>query len=1180
MTEHSDSAFSEKLKSKKTGGGSAFGGGANFQSSLTAIVASHILHGSPLGWLDGVCIDIPSAVWAESEGAGDDLRIELTDGSAIEVQAKKGLKHRDKLWSALMDLAQAIHDGSLAYGILAVASDTSAVIREDLANDIERMGQGRADRLTAIGNEFHNLLLTNNLSVEIVCRSLQIRVIDTLISKNGDISAAKNVLRLICVDETDACAAFDILGYRALRLIENRGRWTLRDLVQLLRTRGIKLRNDGSPAALLDRYGQWVSNTHNDYAIIGAGPRIPIEYLLPMKLEHREFELAETADALSALQRYQKIHEREHRGDTFDSLWTARFRRKAVVVAGPGLGKSTMLRALAYQYSVDGFMVLSAPLKSIVAGIHAGKTFTESLVNTSFDGSGIPVGDAINDRRYNWVILLDALDECGKDHRLIAEHIRRFASGYPATRIVVTTRPIGYATNALKDWAHYTLLPPKAEDGAENVEKLLKLIAPQDLPSAALHLPTSYGRRNSASNGFAISPQLLGMSAVLILRKRALPTSRVKLYRELIRLFEGAENQPRASDGGELIDIAIQVLDLTGWHLIQNPLLPLDQLIAEVAADLAQLLERSLLLSKGFVRDALSHWERMGLVETFFHSDIRMIAFIHKSFCEFVAGRHLNQQTLQIIDQAADRQDMHEVVNFGLGLGLADKLIDICLARHAEGDASQLNRALALLSKPEVVVAEHRISRLIALSFKAMDDDDTHIFTIGVALSDIVGQPADLVIPEASKRLYVSSPAVRLVAWALFSRSMNDSVQGATLLQELSLTVPAPISGRLLQKPEQERHDLELLRRLASNCLKACPDSEARDFALTLPDQVFSNLGFIIYINEHLESRQIAPVPTAWDRSGSSTNSVSLPLIDPGFRDVGMSATLAVAKAFIPDDHRFEIISEGRHSLPQLAGFLRASGFMNSPASDVYSWGTPYEAASAKSTLRYIASLLPLDHASLQQECSKLLNLYLGGVSSISDVLPDVDIQELTPVDSARPPYDLVLVKQALLHPSEWLCRLAARICSSFPVTKSELEILLPASSGASLSAVLRLVAVHHPNQLTDMARRRLTGESTGDLSAAFHVLRSSNMQPCPEVIEIALSLLCSECKNTSASAAELLSCWLNQAVVIDTDKVDKAIEHWGGSQTAKPLWRLHTPLHSIIELSDKIRATNMAAEK
>jgi hypothetical protein len=189
--------------------------------------------------------------------------------------------------------------------------------------------------------------MIKNLSVVIVCRSLQIRVIDTLISKNGDISAAKNVLRSICMDETDACAAFDILGYRALRLIENRGRWTLRDLVQLLRTRGIKLRNHGSPAALLDRYGQWVSSTHNDYAIIGAGPRIPIEYLIPMKLEHREFELAETADALSALQRYQKTHERKHRGDTFDSLWTARFKRQAVVVAGPGLGKSTLLRALA-----------------------------------------------------------------------------------------------------------------------------------------------------------------------------------------------------------------------------------------------------------------------------------------------------------------------------------------------------------------------------------------------------------------------------------------------------------------------------------------------------------------------------------------------------------------------------------------------------------------------------------------------------------------------------------------------------------------------------------------------------------------------------------------------------------------------------------------------------------------
>lgn len=154
MTESKDLKSTPQGQSKKTGGGAAFGGGANFQASLTAIVGAHILHGTPLGWLDGVCDDRPVAVWAESEGPGDDLRIELTDGCAIEVQAKKGLSRCDNLWVPLLALAKAIHNEELSYGILAVASDASITIKKDLADDLERIGQGRVDRLTEIGGIF------------------------------------------------------------------------------------------------------------------------------------------------------------------------------------------------------------------------------------------------------------------------------------------------------------------------------------------------------------------------------------------------------------------------------------------------------------------------------------------------------------------------------------------------------------------------------------------------------------------------------------------------------------------------------------------------------------------------------------------------------------------------------------------------------------------------------------------------------------------------------------------------------------------------------------------------------------------------------------------------------------------------------------------------------------------
>lgn len=105
-------------KGKKPGGGTAAAGGTNFQAAITAIASVHLLAGKPLGWLTGLVDDIPVGIWAESEGPGDDLRLELVDGRVAEVQAKKGLQRGAALWEALDALAAAVSRGRLDFGVL------------------------------------------------------------------------------------------------------------------------------------------------------------------------------------------------------------------------------------------------------------------------------------------------------------------------------------------------------------------------------------------------------------------------------------------------------------------------------------------------------------------------------------------------------------------------------------------------------------------------------------------------------------------------------------------------------------------------------------------------------------------------------------------------------------------------------------------------------------------------------------------------------------------------------------------------------------------------------------------------------------------------------------------------------------------------------------------------------
>lgn len=1171
MMEQRDVGSPQGEPSKKKGGGSAFGGGARFQTDVTAIVGVHILRGAPLGWLEAVCNDVPVAVWAESEGPGDDLRIELIDDGIVEIQAKKGLDSRKKLFAALLPICIALYKGEFSYGILAVASDSLSTIKNDLANDIERRGQGRTDRPSAIGEAFFSLLTSAAIPAEEVCRCLRIRSIDTLISDNRDINAAKSGLRNVCEREEDTPSAWDALYNNAARLIENRGRWTLRDLVRLLKSRDIPIRNDDLPASLLNRHAQWVCSANKDFSIPGIKPNIGIEHLLPMHLVSEAFEQINEEDVSSALARYQTIPEHPSLSKRFDSVWTARFKTRAVVVAGPGLGKSTMLKELAYQYALDGFVVLSAQLRWIAAGIKNGGVFFDLLMSSSISSSGIPASKFANAKRFNWVVLLDGLDECGNSHREIAEEIHRFSLGHPDARIVVTTRPIGYTKSSLSDWDHYRLLPPVMEDGAENLKKLVNAISPDKTALvSSMNLQSRYKRPGSPSDAFSISPQLLGMSAALICRNRVLPNLRLELYSELIRLFEEVPMEGRA----ESIDIAVTVLNIAGWHLIETPLINSRDLINRTSLVLAALIDKTHLVSKGYVRTALDHWKRVGLVETFFHNDVEFIAFIHKTFCEFVASRFLLDQSEAVVESVVDQPRMREVITFSIGLGLADKLIAIYLRRAESGQPQQLDKAIALLAQPEAKVSDKQAIQLIERSLKAIDDGASDRFIIGKALCEVRFDPSDHLRTAAQLRIQSDDPAIRLVAWALVIQGGVQSADAAAALRNLAPTVPPSDIVRIL-RDKQDRSDLDLLRKVALGALKAQTDLNARHFAEhELKGKFFSNLDLMLHVDLNLSSRGLETLPPVWEPPEPNTPAVSVQFAGPSFREASLIGGLAIAKAFADATPTVSAKRGRERTYPQLGGFLRASGYLSSPSSDLFAWAGPHDELAVKCTLRYVASLLSLDLNELTQESTDILQVLESAFTtnqSLFDIVPALDIPEVCWDCKMEDPLHREEIKQAILHPSDWLNQLATNICKRIPMLREELETLLNATSGYSMRCVTDLIVTHHPDSLVEMLWERLKRDATGDMSSIFEVFQLLDVSPNLHLVELTLLSLCSDDERTCESAAEFLGYLLDKGYRLDKARVEEAVAHWGGRDQGTMAFQ--TPLHSIIELSDKIDA-------
>lgn len=266
---------------KKSGGGTAAGGGTNFQAAVTAIAGVHLMRGTPIGLLP--VADVPRAVWAESEGAGDDVRIELASGVSAEIQVKKGLKRSQDLWDSLEALIKAVLEGQFDYGALAVAPDSSLTVHKDLAKDLERLGEGRHDHLTDIGAELHRRLHKIGGEWEWACQRVSIRVVNALKVDDADIRMAKESLRSICESEAQADAAWNALYIGAVSLIEHRGRWKTPQLLRLLQRAGIAIRDADFPAAIASKLVSWVRSTHDSFTLTAARKRLPLSALLEMR---------------------------------------------------------------------------------------------------------------------------------------------------------------------------------------------------------------------------------------------------------------------------------------------------------------------------------------------------------------------------------------------------------------------------------------------------------------------------------------------------------------------------------------------------------------------------------------------------------------------------------------------------------------------------------------------------------------------------------------------------------------------------------------------------------------------------------------------------------------------------------------------------------------------------------
>ncbi len=1050
--------------SKRTVGGSAAERGLDFQARISAIVMAHQLAERPIGWLEGVLDDTPLELDAETGGPGDDIGFVGRDGKQVELQAKRGLQRGSDLWDALLALALGISAGRINAGVLAVCPNSSATIRETLAEDITRLGTGRSDGLREIGRDWAERLSAASLDASLVCRRLRIVVVSAVEgNRDTEATATERLSRVI----QDPQSAWPVLVECGRRLIRVRGRATPEDIYRNLSLARIALKtNDiGTRVQLLAAICEWLHRTYACMTVLGVRDSVPFEACwLELDVQVLNEGLVAQEELDKALRRYHEYgRDRRYGGQSFQSRTIARFVKKCVVVGGPGIGKSTLLKRLALDYSADGYLTLLVRLPLVVALItREGRRFEDSLLDVALSASGIrPPLTSLEGA----VLLCDALDECGNQQPLVTAALHAFSVAHPRTRIVITSRPIGYRAGELSGWRHYELQPLSDTAAEQAVLRVLEAIpfANESLRSRAVAVAKDQLRAQTIKDAASRSPLMITLLAALSAKGLDPGSGKASLYRQLFLLLED-HSSPRLAERPPSEPERGRFLELLGWCLLCHGNEGAEQTLSRCARWWSEETGLPSLISESRVSACLEYWEGLGIVERVRTLTQEAITFVHKTFGEFAAGRYMSKCDLavqrELVVRSIRTPEWKESLSFASHLGLAPLILEIWAELAERGDTKASYRfddAIELVVQAGVPVTADALARFAQCCWQAVENTASRArYAAGEALCLMSRDHWDVVREAALARLECADPWGRLVAWTCRIVSPDQELMVPALTDVLcSLQRARPTDaylGGLHLRPTGSSVWRYLVLGAASRILADSPEPEA-----------LQALNDLIGDAEQLTVGTIRQLQTLFKRVGLtlttmldqqwSRNKVSLPTLSDWNREIAYLFELI-------DDPSIEY-GEGEYvderSCLELAALLTVTSFWEMPLSDVWKMSAPSSASASKSrVIHAVARAAGLDYARIVRQARAMKNQVLGNEEyeeRVLSALPHVDAE----ADFNQPQVSAEFMPELealILDGNEFFARNSAMLLHGLrelPEYPSAIERLLTCGRGKSL---------------------------------------------------------------------------------------------------------------------------------
>ena len=687
--------------------------GYDYQADGYAYVVAHGLSGQPLNWFDDPA-DIPAAVLMETGGPGDDQQIATLGGRRIELQAKHALKQGKKFDAALRNMVRGLgKDPALRCAIM-VDRHASEVIREDLRLDMIRLGQGRDDDLKPISKEVLKKLRQDGISTAGLFARLRIVVVDLDEGSDGVAAACAMLGRV--VKPSNAQTAWQLLGKRGHRLTKERGRDEMWRAAEYL-SKEVGLRQGiSSPFAALVRFRGWMETVTGDFYSPAIGRKFPIKQAwntirtLEPKQE-RETPGLFGSEALTAeIRRYHEWHrlaEKSYPDQSTEADYWLRLHRRAVIVGGPGAGKSTLSKRITHYLTLEGQLVLRVRLGTVARLMGRGRSFDEALGAVALDKSGVPQENAEALLSAPDTLVADGLDECDPIRAEIAAALRAWADGHSNTTVAVFTRPVGHVPDLLPGFEHAELLPLDREAIRNRVEWFTQALIGDPtkaaMACAAFMLEVVDRSQPSVASIATRNPLLLSFLVRLHLDGASVQGQRARLFENIIELMRKTSPLDRAQTEDLDRATAWRVAEILGWECLKQP----DKSVAMLMDSLAQQLGGDAHAARRG-EAAVKFWEERGLIERLTLGSLDAITFVHPALGEYAAGRHLAKvppgMLAESVRRIARQAQYRETVLLAAGSGAVTTIVDTLLNEDAADDPASTEAILAAAALAEAEV--------------------------------------------------------------------------------------------------------------------------------------------------------------------------------------------------------------------------------------------------------------------------------------------------------------------------------------------------------------------------------------------------------------------------------------------------------------------------------------------